>query len=61
MERGERLKITLVGIILILAGIGILIFNFVLSSLVSLGIIPLTAIMMIVIGFLFLRRAFSRY
>ena len=61
MEKAERLKITLVGIILILAGIGILIFNFVISNLVSLGIIPLAAIMMIVIGFLFLRRAFSRY
>lgn len=61
MEKKERMKITLLGVFLIVFGIGILIFNFVFSQLASLGIIPITALMMIVIGFVFIRRSLAKY
>ncbi len=61
MRKTERLKLILLGLFFIIGGIGILIYNFVFAEIVSLGIIPIGAFAMIVVGYILIRRALARY
>lgn len=57
MKITDRLKNFFIGVILIVAGIATLIWNFFYAELVSLGYVPLAGGLMIVIGFYYIRRA----
>ena len=55
------MKFTIFGIVLILAGIATIIWNYLFAPFISLTLIPLVGLLMIAVGVIFIRRAISGY